>query len=184
MGTPVSATIDPAQIAIMQKKLALNNRIRSGASWFFWIAGLSLLNTLLFLAKTEITFVVGLGITQFVDGVMSVIAKEFGDAAIAIVILQIFIDVIFAGFYLFLGIMARKQKRWAFITGMIIYIIDALIVLLCKDYLAAIFHVLALAGIIGGLAAMKNLRSLEKTIRPLPETNFNQEPPTFTGTLN
>ena len=42
----------------------------SGANWFFWIAGLSLVNSLIILFSGEWSFIVGLGATQ-IDGTWS-----------------------------------------------------------------------------------------------------------------
>ncbi len=41
--------------------------IRSGANWFIWIAGLSLVNSVLFAVGSNWAFFLGLGATQFVD---------------------------------------------------------------------------------------------------------------------
>jgi fatty acid desaturase len=41
--------------------------IRSGANWFIWIAGLSLVNSALFAIGSNWAFFLGLGATQFVD---------------------------------------------------------------------------------------------------------------------
>jgi len=45
----------------------LENQVRSGASWFFWIAGLSVINAVILLAGGSWNFLIGLGITQFVS---------------------------------------------------------------------------------------------------------------------
>ena len=44
-------------------------RLRSGARWFYWVAGLSLVNTAAAFAGGHVHFMVGLGITQVVDAV-------------------------------------------------------------------------------------------------------------------
>jgi hypothetical protein len=184
MGTPVSETIDPAQITLLKKKLTLNNKMRNGASWLFLIAGLSLLNTVLFLAKTDVVFVIGLGITKIADGLLSALAENSGTAATAITILQIFVDVLFASFYLLLGLLAIKRTKWAYVTGIVVYTLDTMIVLFSQAYLSVIFHIMAVAGIAAGLGALKNLEKLEKDTGAPLETDFNQEPPAISGTLD
>ena len=49
----VSNSEDVAQITIARKMLALENQIKGGTSWFFWIAGLSILNTIIFLQAAQ-----------------------------------------------------------------------------------------------------------------------------------
>ena len=39
-----------------------------GAKWFYWIVGLSIVNSLLAMGGAPIRFVFGLGLTQFVPG--------------------------------------------------------------------------------------------------------------------
>ena len=55
-----STSADTTQLAIIQKKLSLDSKIRSGINWYFWIAGLSLVNTIAYLLGISIAFVVGL----------------------------------------------------------------------------------------------------------------------------
>ena len=53
----------------------------SGANWFYWIAGLSLVNTILLYTGSEWVFVVGLGVTQLIDGIAIEIARAFSVAS-------------------------------------------------------------------------------------------------------
>lgn len=46
---------------------SLHGQMKSGAYNFFWIAGLSMATSIFFLFSTRTNFVVGLGITQFMD---------------------------------------------------------------------------------------------------------------------
>ena len=45
----------------------------SGAQWFFWVAALSVVNTLIGLSDSDWSFIIGLGITQMIDGVVAVL---------------------------------------------------------------------------------------------------------------
>ena len=88
-----------SQLAVIQRKLYLDGRIRSGVNWFFWIAGFSLINTIVYLFGGQLTFVVGLGITQIIDGVMSVIAKDFGANGMIVRVIGFAIDIAIAGVF-------------------------------------------------------------------------------------
>ena len=42
-------------------------RVKRGANWFYWIAGLSVVNSIMFIAGANFQFVVGLGVTQIIN---------------------------------------------------------------------------------------------------------------------
>jgi len=50
------------------KAHALEQRCKSGARWFFWIAGLTIVTSLMALSGGGYAFFLSLGITQFIDG--------------------------------------------------------------------------------------------------------------------
>ena len=51
----------------IEGKLKIESKFKSGASWFFWIAGLSIINSIILLAGGQWNFIVGLGVTQIID---------------------------------------------------------------------------------------------------------------------
>src|SRR5215510_11534649 len=93
----------PSQGAQMQNTdfgyhAALSQRARSGANWFYWIAALSLITSLISLSGVNWRFVLSLGSTQIIDALASGIARQLGEAAKVIgFVLDIFITGIFAG---------------------------------------------------------------------------------------
>lgn len=122
--------------------------LKSGAGWFYWIAGFSLVNSVVLFCGGDISFVVGLGITMLAD----VVGGELGGMA---VILAAVFNVIVAGVFVVFGLYGRKGRRWAFLVGMILYGLDGLLLLAAGDYFAAGFHGFALFGIYGGLKALR-----------------------------
>ncbi|MEQ8226219.1 MAG: hypothetical protein ABRQ37_28145 [Candidatus Eremiobacterota bacterium] len=144
-----------AKQKLMGEKANLERQFHGGADWFFWIAGLSLVNTVIMLAGGNWNFVIGLGITQLVD----VIAGHFGGIAKFIALgFDLFVACAFAGF----GLLARRKNNWAFITGMILYALDGLLFILAFDLLAIGFHILALYCLFTGLKANNKLRAFEE----------------------
>lgn len=150
-----------ADSIFVEQKLKLANQLKSGASWFYWIAGLSLVNTAIFIFGGQWNFIMGLGITQVIDAV----AKEAG-GSLAVKAVAVVMDLLIAGMFAGFGVMAAKRKNWAFVTGMIIYGLDALIFIMAKDYLGIAFHGLALWFIFGGMKAMRQLAQLEPAVLP------------------
>ena len=154
---------DMTQILVARKMLALENQIKGGTSWFFWIAGLSLLNSIIFFTGGSITFVIGLGATQFIDGFVSALIEDIGSEAGTIIrVIGFGVDFLFAGIFAVFGILGRKKFRWAVIAGMVLYGLDGLISLAFGDWLSIIFHGLALFGLWKGQNAIKELILLEK----------------------
>lgn len=104
--------------------LELTRRSLVGANWFFWIAGLSLLNSVVQLMNGRWGFLAGLGVTQFLDGIAKALVPRMGGAAIAIAFAM---DLMAAGVLVLFGLMARQKHTWAFVLGMILYGLDGLL---------------------------------------------------------
>jgi len=131
----------------------LKNRMNSGLNWFYWIAGLSIVNSILFFTNMNVSFVAGLGVTQVVDAIF----KDNQSASyIGIIINTLFI----IGFVL-LGRFSKKSNV-LIIAGIVIYSLDTLIFLIIKDWWSIGFHIFAIIGIISGLTAKIKLDKLSR----------------------
>ena len=136
----------------------LKSRHMGGATWFYWIAALSLINSVVILMGAEWSFIIGLGITQFVDGVAGSIAQEAGAEAAPIIKATAFaVDFIVAAFFVVFGIFAVKRQAWAYIMGMALYAADALLFLAAGDMLSIAFHGFALFCILSGFLASRQM---------------------------
>ncbi len=151
------------QVILIQRKLTLEARVRNGANWFFWIAGLSILNSIIHLFGGTLTFIFGLGATQFIDGFASALAKDTGSiTGIIVQTVGLGFDIGLAGLYVVAGFLGRKRFRWVIIAGMILYILDGLLFVMAREWLSVAFHVLAILGLIGCLKAINDLSQLEQ----------------------
>jgi hypothetical protein len=142
----------------------------NGANWFFWIAGLSLVNSVIILSGGEWNFIIGLGITQIFDVVAAMATEEAGAEAGSIIFgisvaMNLFVLAMFVGF----GVLGRKGKTWAFAVGMVLYGLDGLLFLMIGDWLSVAFHAFALACLFGGMAANRKLAALPVQERMQPE---------------
>src|SRR5262245_46353942 len=63
----VPASVPPASPAQADEIAVLEKRIKGGASWFYWIAALTLVNTIVVQAGSEMSFVLGLMVSQIID---------------------------------------------------------------------------------------------------------------------
>jgi hypothetical protein len=159
--TPNTATpSQPMDHARAVQKLQAESSLKSGASWFLWIAGLSVVNTISAYSGSHWGFAAGLGITQLVDA----IAKPLGAAGLAI---GLFINVMAVGFFLLMWTFARKGQKWAFIIGLVFYGLDALLVFAVSLWFGLIIHALGLIGMVRGLkasSALNRLAAAEQTL--------------------
>jgi hypothetical protein len=66
--SPVVAPRDASRTGpARDERNALERRRRNGGQWFYWIAGLSLINAALAFAGQDWRFILGLGVTQVVQ---------------------------------------------------------------------------------------------------------------------
>jgi hypothetical protein len=121
-------------------------RVRVSARWFYWIAGLSLINSAVVIFGGSFHFVVGLGITSVVDA----LTKQAGTAGI---VLDLIINGFVAALFVLFGSCGSKAQKWAFFAGMGLYALDGLLLLMARDVLSVGFHAYALFCIYRGLAA-------------------------------
>ena len=145
--------------SLLEQKLRTENIVKGGASWFLWVAGLSLLNSVLSLSGAGFRFIFGLGIAQVVDA----LAHQAGNAG---VVLDIVINGFVAAVLLLFWNFARKGHKWAFLIGMTVYALDGLLLLSFKDILGVAFHAYALFRMYQGLASVGTLQTLEQAMAP------------------
>jgi hypothetical protein len=138
-------------------------RVQSAARWFWWIAGLSAINSVVIHTGGDFNFVVGLSVTQLIDGLFENIK-----------VLAVIFDALPLGFFFFAGWFAGRGNLWAFIVGGLAYVIDAGIFAFFGEWLSVGFHAYALFFIYNGA---KELRSeIKNAAQVLP-------PPVLAPTL-
>lgn len=137
----------------------LSARLASGANWFYWIAGLTLVTSIVGLLGSEWGFALSLAITQLIDGVALYFSEGSGEAPKVIaIVLDIFITAIFVGF----GYLANKQHMWAYLTGIILFLLDSLLSIVLFNLLGILIHCFALFMMIRGYIAGRDLLALER----------------------
>ena len=157
--TPPPNPTGPPTVSPMAKHTQL---VRSGANWFIWIAGLSLVNSVLFVTGSHWSFFLGLAATQVSDEFGKVIITGTTGVAVALAI-----DVVIAAIFVGLGLMSRSGALWSFIVGMVLIVLDALLLVWVQDWAAVAFHALALFFIVRGFQAARQLAAL-RTSAALP----------------
>ena len=137
----------------------LAQRYRSGVNWFYWIAGLTIITSLIATFGGGIRFLISLGVTQFIDGVAAALAPQLGGA---VQVVALVLDLVVTGVFVVFGYLAGKKMLWAYITGMVVFLFDGLLSLVFADWIGVIAHVAVLFVLFRGLQAGQQLVSLEK----------------------
>ncbi|MFL6273836.1 MAG: hypothetical protein ACJ74G_01395 [Blastocatellia bacterium] len=129
----------------------VRDRVFRSANWFFWIAGLSLINSIATHLGGNWHFFLGLGITAVADAV----AQQIGGIGPG---LALVFDLIGAGIFVGIGLLARRMMLWAFVVGMVAYGLDGVVLLMLGEYLSAGFHGYVLYSIYLGVNALRQQR--------------------------
>jgi len=138
------------------------HKYKSGAGWFYWIAGLTLITSIITFAGGNWRFLISLGTTQIIDGIAAGVAAELGGSAPKIIAL--FLDMILTAVFVVFGVLANKRLLWAYILGMAIFVIDGLISLMMQDLIGVVAHVVVLVFMVPGFLAGKKMLELEQEV--------------------
>jgi hypothetical protein len=137
----------------------LARRYKSGANWFYWIAGLTLITSIITFGGGNWRFLISLGTTQVIDGIAAALSAELGSAPQFIgLVLDVFLIAIFVLF----GVLANKKLLWAYILGMAAFVVDGLVSLLIQDLTGVVVHVVVLIFMVPGFMAGRKLVELEQ----------------------
>src|SRR5438552_11033574 len=139
---------------LVEQKLRAERVVKGAASWFLMVGVLSLINSILSMSGTGIRFIFGLGIAQFVDS----FAHQAGQSGMAP---NLIINACVAGVFVLVWNFARRGEQWAFLVGMGLYAVDAIVMLAFHDILAVAFHGYALYRIYRGLNGIRVLKHFE-----------------------
>jgi hypothetical protein len=142
---------------------ALQQRLESGANWFYWIAGLSLVNAVTAAFGSDWAFVIGLGISQILSGVANAVRGTANASFVFTGILWI-LNFAVVGFFAACGWFARRPSNAAFIVGITLFAMDSLIFLLAADWIGVIFHAVALFYLWNGFTAGREVKRMQGSV--------------------
>lgn len=137
----------------------LATKYRSGANWFYWIAGLTIVTSIMSFTGADWRFLISLGTTQVIDALANVMSAELGGAPKVVALV---LDLILTGVFVVFGVLANKKFLWAYILGMAVFVIDGLVSLLVQDWVGVIAHVVVLIFMVPGFMAGRKLIEIEQ----------------------
>jgi hypothetical protein len=156
VSAPPSIGTSPTAGAPKPQAAASIAQMKSGASWFYWIAALSLVNSISAFSGSTWRFIIGLGITQIIDE----FGSNLGGAGKGVTLV---LDLLAAGVLVLFGVFANKGHSWAFIVGMILFALDGIIFLLVQDWLGVGFHAFVLFCLVRGFLACRELKAATRS---------------------
>ena len=140
-------------------------RYKSGANWFYWIAGLTLVTSIVAFAGGDWRFLISLGTTQFFDAFAEGLSSDLGGAPKVIaLVLDIFVTALFVLF----GVLAGKKLLPAYMIGMIVFGLDGLVSLMLQDLIGVLAHAVVLFFLVRGYMAGRELMALEREMAQAP----------------
>lgn len=159
--------------------------VQSQGAWFYWIAGLSIVNTIVAQFGGEWGMIVGLGTTMVFDAIGAVLLETTVEGAavgtnLMVRALLLLPTLAVLGVFLFFGFHAKKARVWAFVIGMMLYAADGLLFIVVGDWLAFGFHAFVLVNLFLGANAARVLNRYWRSL-PVPLASANPESPTDLG---
>lgn len=157
----ISGSSTPGAPSRWAEAEGLRAQMQSGARWFYWIAGLSLINSIASVSGSNWSFMAGLGITQLISGFALGLSEDVGGS---VNVIAFMLDILVAAFFVSLGVWANKGDTWAFILGLVVYALDGIIFMVFQLWFSLAFHAFVLYSLYKGLAANRKLKQLEAEI--------------------
>lgn len=162
---PVIDAPRPPAFSPLEGQIAvLMQQGKNGAKWFYWIAGFSIVNTLIMLVSGGLFFVVGLGVTSIADAIAEVNAQQSPEFAVFGKVVAFGFSAVMSLFFCGFGWLAVNRYQPLFVIGMALYLLDGMLFLLMGQMMAAAFHAYALYGMWNGFQAYRQLAVLEKKL--------------------
>lgn len=115
----------------------------SESHWFFWVAVAAALDSLHIILGSHVPSFTGFGVTALVDG-------YFAGSTVLHVIANCWMGAPFV----FLGFCANEGRKWAFSVALVVYGLDAALLLAAQNYLSIPFHGFILYMLYRGYAAL------------------------------
>ena len=125
--------------------------VMHGANWFFWLAILSVINSFVVYFYNIPNTPVALGITQWLDGTTAGFNSSMTPG-------WLIINVLIAGAFAVFGLLARKGSDVAFVLGIFLYVVDAMLMIGLRELFGFGVHLIGLFFLVKGLLASRHIR--------------------------
>jgi hypothetical protein len=141
------------------------DRYKSGANWFYWIAALSLITSIVSFAGGGWRFLISLGTTQVFDAFAEGMSGDLGGAPKVIALV---LDTCVTALFVLFGVLAGKKMLAAYMIGMVMFALDGLVSLSFQDLIGVLAHAVVLFFMVRGFMAGRELVALEREMAQAP----------------
>jgi hypothetical protein len=142
--------------------LRLEKRMISSAQWFYWIAILSVVNSVVNLMRQDELSLFGRTSSVFVNQVASGLARRHPDWFGIFQGVALGFACCAAGGFALIGRASIRRETWCYIIGIALYALDTILALVFQHYLMAVFHVIVLYLLNVGLQLCRRLNEADQ----------------------
>lgn len=168
--------LDDEQMQAAMHIEKLEQKMKQGLSWFYWIAGLSVVNMAMVHMGSDGLFLAGLTITAVIDGIGVALHDRIGMVG---TILAIMVNVVILACWLAAAWVARKRHTWALAAGAIFLLADTLatlgLLLMSQSFsiiIWLIIHIIALSGFFIAWRAMRELNAIDRQVDQIEAMDY------------
>jgi hypothetical protein len=143
--------------------------IASGTSWLYWVAALSLINSILVQANVDWSFALGTTVSLYVDAIAMNI-KQGGQAGNTPALIAVAVNAVLAAIVAGAGWIASQGNRIVIGLAMLIYLLDGALLLtlpMAFIILPLVFHALVLWNLWRAFQAAGELAAIEEEVAML-----------------
>jgi len=143
------------EIKIENDIAIMHDRIINSGRWFFWISILSLVNIVFYFININEYFVLGMGIPYLINGILQ---SVFNTSSV----MGLIFNIIFIGFFVYVGYLSIGENKSGFIAGLIIYLMDTIFFIAYGELIAIAFHLVAIFMITRGFLSLIKLEKIRE----------------------
>ena len=178
MSTPESApsstpAADSGEKSEFRQRMLLQMRARAGINWFYWVAGLTIINAIIFVAGNTPNYFLGLGLAQLVDSYTVTVATGTEMAPLMRWVAGA-INLLLAGVFIIFGFRGQRGYRSWIVAGIVLYTLDGLISLFFSVWLGVLFHAFVIYKLVQGMRAMDELNQMGPPAPRAPDGETRQ----------
>lgn len=112
--------------------------------WFYIVAVLSFVNSIFSILEYDSIYVIGLGISQFLDHAMAALKMFLPERINLITAVGMTLSLLFSLLFALFGYLGNKKNKAAVIIGLLLYFVDMGITVWLESYESTFFHLIGL----------------------------------------
>jgi hypothetical protein len=150
---------DSAEQKYFRRRALLLKHAKDGVSWFYWLALVSVVTTIIYIIGGTPNFFLGLGVNQLVAGYTMAVANGT-QVALLMRLVGGAIELLLAGIFVLFGMRGLRSYRSWIVAGIMLYTLDGLIFAYLGVWLGVFVHAYVLYNLIRGLRALDSLNRM------------------------